>query len=150
MATWLDIQFMRNIADVLYKNGFAKEAKTQAEVISSIVSSAGPSGFFDNESEGSCPECGDVDDLLNVRGNYVNACHEHRIAWWYGFSPYWAARDEDKSLWDRNEKILSAYRIIDLSEAFFKGTCPCCGEGYEHPDWCINKEKRDASESVQS
>jgi hypothetical protein len=130
------IDLLRQLAKKLHRQGDIPDALTLAAAITDVVQASGVPSFYADSFFGSCPSCGDCEEVLTIDRKRYAACHEHRVYWYIGTDFLDLSSDESECA-GQNQHILAPYREVPTAEAFTKNACPCCGFAIEHASWCI-------------
>ena len=62
---------------------------------------------------GDCPKCGLNDGYLNVHKTHWFVCNTHKTCWCIGSNLFSSWKDEDESIWKKNDETLREYRVVD-------------------------------------
>jgi hypothetical protein len=62
---------------------------------------------------GGCPECGNLEQWLNVGRDHGCVCHYHMTKWCVGSNLFSSWRDEERNIWEANAWLLAGYTEVD-------------------------------------
>jgi hypothetical protein len=130
------IDLLRQLAKKLHGQGDIRDALTLASAITDVVQVSGVPAFYADIFFGSCPSCGDCEEVLTIDNKRYGACHEHRVYWYLGTDFLDLSSDSNGCI-AQNQSILAPYCEVPTAEAFAKNACPCCGFAIKHASWCI-------------
>jgi hypothetical protein len=125
---------LRGLALKLHEKGEVKDTQLLASMVHDLVQATGRPGFYVETFFGSCPSCGDSEELLNLDRKRYAVCHEHRNYWYLGRD--FLGNNADESA-DDNRNLLTYYSEIPTKASFPTEGCPCCGFYIEHASWCV-------------
>ena len=115
---------LKRVNDSTGYTGFALEMRNEIQqllessddLVMANMSSAklneADDGRLDNYF-GLCPECGTTDGFLNIRSNHFFVCDDCKTAWCVGSNLFSAWKEEDESVWEKNEAKLADYRMVE-------------------------------------
>ncbi|HMN31616.1 MAG TPA: hypothetical protein PKE45_25940 [Caldilineaceae bacterium] len=128
------VELLRQRAHQLYLRGELASAQHLAALISDLVKSSGSPPLYADTFWGSCPFCGDSEEVLSIGAKRYAFCHEHRLYWFLGTNFLSPAEPIATHL---EQTLLSTYTNIPTTAAFPQDVCACCGCFIEHAPWCI-------------
>jgi hypothetical protein len=132
------IALLRQLAQKLHKQGETCDALILASAIEDVVHATNTPTFYADTFWGSCPCCGDCEEVLVIDRKSYAVCHEHRMYWYIGTDYLSYPNYSDQPL-GQSRNVLAAYREVPAEQAFAQNACPCCGLSIEHASWCINQ-----------
>ena len=62
---------------------------------------------------GGCPECGKLDNVLNVGRDHWAVCHTHMAKWNFGNGLLSSWRTENEDIWRANFELIDGYTEVD-------------------------------------
>ncbi len=83
-----------------------------------------------DEDYGGCPVCGYTNGYVNYHRRHIFVCDEHMLSWCPAENMFSCWLYEDGEIWEKNLKMLQAYRFVGPGPNVGQSKEACVIHGY--------------------